>query len=623
MFTKSLTQYHRRTSTEVIIGTVKLGAQNAVRLQSMTNTDTLNFDATLAQIKRMADAGSELVRITTPTVREAELLADYKRALADAGYTVPLIADVHFNAAVAEAAARSCDKVRINPGNYVDKKRFKAIEYTEAEYQTEVEKIRERFVPLIKICKENKTAMRVGTNHGSLSDRIMSRFGDTPDGMVESVLEFLRICVSENYTDVVISMKASNPIVMIQAVRLLVMEMAEEHMHFPLHLGVTEAGNDTDGRIKSAVGIGTLLLDGIGDTIRVSLTEAPEKELPVAKAIADYFKTPEFLNYQPKFNTNPDTARFFKFRKRKTKAVLNIGGDHVPVVILSDNPPFSKGNTDNPTFSNGGTDDTLFSKGGTDNPPFSKGGKGDYCALDENTLIDSKNKTISHKILKFKDLENITNPKFIELSEADISLENLSKLKTDSDTVLILNTNGSASPVHLARSVFFFLEELNLENPVILKHNYTDLSEANIVRAALEFGALFNDGFADGIWLTSEHAKTAEIEAVAFTILQAVRARITKTDYISCPSCGRTLFDLESTVAKVKASTSHLTGVKIAVMGCIVNGPGEMADADYGYVGAGKAKINLYKGQTIVKKNIPEAEAVEELLKFIEEDRTN
>ncbi len=601
MFTKSLTAYNKRQSVEVSIRTVTLGGTNPVRLQSMTNTNTLDFEATLAQIKRMADAGAELVRITTPTVREAELLADYKRALAEAGYTVPLIADVHFNAAVAEAAAGSCDKVRINPGNYVDKKRFKAFEYTEEEYRTEVEKIRERFVPLIQICKQNGTAMRVGTNHGSLSDRIMSRFGDTPEGMAESVLEFLRICVSENYTDVVISMKASNPIVMIQAVRLLVVKMQDENMYFPLHLGVTEAGNDTEGRIKSAIGIGTLLLDGIGDTIRVSLTEAPEKELPVAKAIADYFKTPAFLNFQPKIITKPETERFFKFRKRQTKPVLNIGGDHVPVVISSI-PPFSKG----------GQGDS-FSKAGNLNS--------DYLSTPDK-LINSKDEAKSYNLIKFSSLDKSDEPIFVEISESDVSEQNLSVLKNYTDSVFVLNTDGCESPVHFARSFFFYLEEHQIQNPVILKHSYPDLSERHIVKAALEFGALFNDGFADGLWLQSDQAAVSEIETIAFGILQAVRARITKTEYISCPSCGRTLFDLETTVARVKKSTEHLTGVKIAVMGCIVNGPGEMADADYGYVGAGKAKINLYKGQTIVKKNIPEAEAVEELLKFIEEDRT-
>jgi len=597
MFTQSLTSYNRRNASVVNIGNCSLGGANPVRLQSMTNTDTLDFEATLAQIIRMADAGAELVRITTPTIAEAELLAKYKRALADLGYKVPLIADVHFNAAVAEAAARSCDKVRINPGNYVDKKRFKALEYTDEEYRNEVERIRERFVPLIQICKDNGTAMRVGTNHGSLSDRIMSRYGDTPEGMVESVMEFLRICVSENYFEVVISMKASNPIVMIQAVRLLVVKMHEEQLHFPLHLGVTEAGNDTEGRIKSAIGIGTLLLDGIGDTIRVSLTEAPEKELPVARAIAEYLDNPEFKNYKPQLSEQAEVSRFFKYRKRKTRAVLNIGGDNVPAVIISGKEPL------------------LNEKG------IKKTDVADYISTSDTLIVSTKENPTALQIIKLSESEEHGNSKFIEVSEPICTESNLEKLNRLPDVVIILDTDSSASPVHFARSFFFYLESHNLQNPVILKHTYPDLSESNLIKAALEFGALFTDGFGDGIWLKSDKASATETEHIAFGILQAVRARITRTEYISCPSCGRTLFDLESTVAKVKAATSHLTGVKIAVMGCIVNGPGEMADADYGYVGAGKAKINLYKGQTIVKKNIPEADAVNELLKFIEEDR--
>ncbi len=586
----SYTTYKKRQSREVNIGHIALGGNNPVRLQSMTNTITANIEATLVQIKRIADAGADYVRITVPTIKDAELLSVFKSELQKAGYDTPLIADVHFNARIAEVAARNCDKVRINPGNYIDKKTFKKFEYTDAEYQDELAKIRAKFVPLINICKTHNTAMRIGTNHGSLSDRIMSRYGDTPEGMAESVLEFLRICVAEDYLDVVISMKASNPLVMMQAVRLLSEKMADEDMDFPFHLGVTEAGNDTEGRVKSAIGIGTLLLDGIGDTIRVSLTEAPEKELPAAQALVDYAGSEAVRNYRAKFTFEADTSRFLNFRKRETRAVMNIGGGQVPVVVL-------KSNT------------------------IPEQSDADYILTENNQIISLKNNLQLFDVEQVADIEVNSNPIFIEINEADIDADFISKITQFPDAVLILNCASADSPVHFARSFFFLSDNHQIKNPVILKNSYQKLNEAEIIKASVEFGAIFIAGYADGILLISEDEDMALQEELAFTILQACRARITRTEYISCPSCGRTLFDLETATAKIKKATAHLTGVKIGIMGCIVNGPGEMADADYGYVGAGKNKIDLYKGQKIIKRNIPETEAVEELLKFIEEDR--
>jgi len=624
----SLTEYKRFRTREVMIGSIGVGGDNPIRVQSMTTTDTMDTQATVEQSIRMIDAGCEIVRITAPSKKEAENLQNIKDELRKRGYETPLVADIHFTPNAAEIAARIVEKVRVNPGNYADKKKFEHIEYNDETYRAELDRIRERFTPLVKICKEHGTAMRIGTNHGSLSDRILSRYGDTPLGMVESAMEFLYICRDHDYHDIVLSMKASNTQVMVQAYRLLVNRMMAEGMNYPLHLGVTEAGEGEDGRIKSAVGIGTLLEDGLGDTIRVSLTEEPEFEVPVAFSLARRYdqraghaNIPEIVNYpiQP-----------FSYQRRKTNEVVNIGDHNVPRIIhdFSDKDvvtaanlhavgynysvPLDKWNlTDQACdFIYVGDQQLDFEIPGTlgviQNAAVWNDEERHYPYFEGISYVVAKNK--SSKL------------NFVHASIEELDVPLLAALKHDSAAVLVLTTdNAHAMPEQ--RAAFFRLIEEGIDAPVIIQRSYSDLDENEFqLFASTDFGGLFLDGLGDGIWMKPKNCGSRKmINSLGFGILQATRTRISKTEYISCPSCGRTLFDLQETTAKIRARTSHLKGVKIGIMGCIVNGPGEMADADYGYVGTGPGKITLYKEKTVVKKNVPEAAAVDELIALIAE----
>ena len=612
-----LFNYARRTSSEVNIGAVPLGSTNPIRLQSMTNTPTTDTAACVAQAKRIADAGGEYVRLTTQGVREAENLRNINAALRSEGYDTPLVADVHFNAAVADVAALYAEKVRINPGNYVDPGRtFKHLEYTDEEYAAELEKIRQRFVPLLDICRRQHTALRIGVNHGSLSDRIMSRYGDTPRGMVESCMEFLRICRDERFADVVISIKASNTVVMVKTVRLLAATMQQEGMDFPLHLGVTEAGEGEDGRIKSAVGIGALLADGLGDTIRVSLSEAPEAEIPVARKLRDYV-----LRRQGHPHIDALAAPDFDYlnpTRRTTRAVGNIGGGHPPVVIAA------RLGDEAADFLPQFTPDYVYI--GHRQPDRHQPG---HRTEGVQYIVDAVDWTgqpgtwpaFTPQLLCFVGGCNAAR-KFLFATYDSLSEETLACLRHHPEVVLVAQSNH---PNRLGeqRALVHRLMREGLQNPVVpFLHYAEDQAEDLQIEAAADAGALLIDGLADGLFLLNQsHALAATtVDSTAFAILQAARARISKTEYISCPGCGRTLYDLQATIARVKAATAHLTGLKIAIMGCIVNGPGEMADADYGYVGAGRGRISLYRRKECIEKNIPEAEAVEKLLALIESD---
>ncbi|MBE0551505.1 MAG: (E)-4-hydroxy-3-methylbut-2-enyl-diphosphate synthase [Ignavibacterium sp.] len=647
----SLTQYSRYKTREVFIGEIPLGGKNPIRIQSMTTTDTMNTIATVEQTIRMVEAGCEYVRITAPSINEAKNLEEIKKELKVRGYSVPLIADIHFTPNAAEMAARIVEKVRVNPGNYVDKKKFDLIEYTDAEYQEELDRIRERFTPLVKICKEYGTAMRIGTNHGSLSDRIMSRYGDTPLGMVESALEFLRICEDENYHSIVLSMKASNPQVMVQAYRLLINKMEAERMNYPLHLGVTEAGGGEDGRIKSALGIGALLEDGIGDTIRVSLTEDPEFEAPVAIAIANRYEGREDHKVIKEINESPIDP--FVYNRRKSFEVLSIGGSNVPRVVADYSNRKITSQKD------------LIDIGYTYDEPTDKWNLSDIAAdliyLGKNILpFDCPNGLNAiYDFETWKDLENIynsypiftanefidVNKKSNELNFLSVSINDLSdiltnKIKNDKTVVLILETENLHGMAEQRRTFFEFREK-EIANPVILKRDYSNIAFEDLqLYSSTDFGTLLIDGFGDGVWLSVNDLKSETeksntyvrsfikksetkekiVNRLLFNILQAARQRISKTEYIACPSCGRTLFDLQETTEMIRRRTEHLKGVKIAIMGCIVNGPGEMADADYGYVGSGVDKITLYREKNIVRRNIPAKNAVDELIDLIRED---
>jgi (E)-4-hydroxy-3-methylbut-2-enyl-diphosphate synthase len=668
-YTESLTQYKRLATKEVKIGDLLLGNFHPIRVQTMTTTDTMDTIATVEQSIRCIEAGAELVRITAPSKKEAENLGNIKNELRRRGYHTPLVADIHFTPNAAEIAARIVEKVRVNPGNYVDKKKFELIEYTDADYAEEIDRIRERFTPLIKICKEYGTAMRIGTNHGSLSDRIMSRYGDTPMGMVESAMEFLRIARNESYHNIVLSMKSSNPQVMVQAYRLLVKTMWDEFGEcYPLHLGVTEAGDGEDGRIKSAIGIGTLLADGLGDTIRVSLTEDPELEIPVCKDIVKRYE----VRSQKSDTIIPPTSDLrlpyspFEYKRRETFAVHNIGEHHVPVVIAD----LSKLQSIAPA--------DLQSVGYTYDE-----------ASDKWTIADIAADYIftGHHILDFalpgtlkvivypaawmeveNDLNERTEGKYFpifddvgyvkaEYKSSSLNFvmldcfsdetplndfSSLDAIANDPKVVLCLSsTNKNA--MQSVRRMFVELMNRGIKNPVIITTDSNwQTTDEHLIHYATEAGALLLDGMGDGVCfgMTSDSYKlqssnykqvsgrnylqsgTVEqfINNTAFSILQATRTRISKTEYISCPSCGRTLFDLQETTAKIRSVTNHLKGLKIAIMGCIVNGPGEMADADFGYVGSGPGKITLYKGKEIVKRNVPSEVAVEELINLLKEN---
>jgi (E)-4-hydroxy-3-methylbut-2-enyl-diphosphate synthase len=616
-----------------------MGSDFPIRIQSMTTTDTMDTQKSVEQIKRMVEAGCELVRLTAPSLKEAQNLAEIKKAMNAIGIYVPLVADIHFTPNAAELAARIVEKVRVNPGNYADKKKFQVFEYSDAAYAEEIDRIREKFLPLVGICKEYGTAMRIGTNHGSLSDRILSKYGDTPLGMVESAMEFLRICEAENYHNIVLSMKASNPQVMVQAYRLLVQTMNANNMFYPLHLGVTEAGDGDDGRIKSALGIGALLEDGIGDTIRVSLTEDPEFEVPVAQRLANrYSNRAGHSPIQPASKIFYTTAsRFYKFEKRKTNEVYNFGAQHVPRVIAN----FSEKQLEISDLNQVGfsydalTDKWMMSDLGADfvylgNKSLSfmlpMGLKAIYDAKKWNLLLD---KTNAFPLLEPS--EFLSNPilsstlNFLLIDCNDLENQDLlAKIKTQKNIVLILQSHNSATMPDL-RNAFGILEEQEILCPVVigLSENHVNTEESldlTMLFSATDAGSLLTDGFGDGLFFVKSTQDKKRLNEISFGILQAARSRISKTEYISCPSCGRTLFDLQETTAMIRKRTDHLKGVKIAIMGCIVNGPGEMADADYGYVGSGPGKITLYKGKEVVKKSVNSAEAVDELIELIKSD---
>ncbi|MGL4519174.1 MAG: 4-hydroxy-3-methylbut-2-en-1-yl diphosphate synthase [Phocaeicola sp.] len=606
----NLFNYARRKATEVQIGATPMGGAFPIRVQSMTNTSTTDTEACVEQAKRIIDAGGEYVRLTTQGVREAENLMYINGALRKEGINTPLVADVHFNPNVADVAAKYAEKVRINPGNYVDAARtFKELNYTDEEYAAEVEKIRQRFLPFLAICKEHHTAIRIGVNHGSLSDRILSRYGDTPQGMVESCMEFLRICVEENFTNVVISIKASNTVIMVQTVRRLVFQMEREGMAFPLHLGVTEAGDGEDGRIKSALGIGTLLADGFGDTIRVSLSEAPEREIPVAKQLVDYIterQEHELIEGKiaPGFN-------YFTPAKRATKAVANIGGENLPIVLsqrLDGSNEVDVNFKPDYIYCGQQAPETLQEGVGylVDAYSWSPERAGTYPAFNYQQMVE---------------LHHTPAPiKFLFLPCSLLNEQVLLALRKHPEVVIIAQSNH-ANRVGEYRAFAHQLVREGIDNPVLFFQMYQENdAQALQIKAAADMGPLIIDGFCDGLFLFNQGSIShTQCDATAFGILQAGRVRTSKTEYISCPGCGRTLFDLESTIARVKAATSHLKGLKIGIMGCIVNGPGEMADADYGYVGAGRGKISLYKRKECIEKNIPEEEAVDKLIALIKE----
>jgi (E)-4-hydroxy-3-methylbut-2-enyl-diphosphate synthase len=628
----SLTSYSRRKTRTVNIGDVPMGSDFPIRIQSMTTTDTMNTLATVEQSIRMVNAGCEYVRITAPSMNEAQNLAEIKKELRRRGYNVPLVADIHFTPNAAELAARIVEKVRVNPGNYADKKKFEHLQYTDSTYEEELDRIRSRFTPLVKICKEYGTAMRIGTNHGSLSDRIMSRYGDTPTGMVESAMEFLRICEDEKYYNIVLSMKASNPQVMVQAYRLLVNRMDSSGMDYPLHLGVTEAGEGEDGRIKSAVGIGSLLEDGIGDTVRVSLTEDPEFEAPVAIALVERYKDRSFhlpINAEVDF-TERDP---FVYEKRKSHEVANIGGSNVPRVMadvrgrgvitefeLKQLGHIYDASLDKWHMTDLGCD-YLFM--GDDKPDFMLP-NGLRAVYEHKEWLLTNSKENSYPLFSkagiFDNSEKHPELNFLELSLPEMDENIKDYLRNNQNTVIFLttaNTHGMAEQ----RAFFMEMKKSGLTHPVILNRSYEGREDEKVLlHSSTDMGSLLLDGFGDGICITAANTSLSLLNSVSFGILQATRTRISKTEYISCPSCGRTLFDLQETTARIRKVTDHLKGVKIGIMGCIVNGPGEMADADYGYVGTGPGRITLYRGKEVVKRNVVEEQAVDELIRLIKED---
>lgn len=611
-----LFNYRRRSSSPVQVGDLQLGGDAPIRIQSMTTTNTNDTEACVEQAEKIIKAGGELVRLTTQGRREAENLKNINAQLRADGFNTPLVADVHFNANVADVAALYAEKVRVNPGNYVDPARvFKKIEYTDAEYADELKKLEDRFVPFLNICKEHHTAVRIGVNHGSLSDRIMSRYGDTPEGIVESCMEFLRICKKEQFDNVVISIKASNTVIMVRTVRLLVDEMDRNDMHYPLHLGVTEAGEGEDGRIKSAVGIGALLADGIGDTVRVSLSEEPEAEIPVARHLVDYITKREGHLMVPA-TASPD-FNWLRPERRKTRAAGGIGGSNVPVVIAS----LPNGQTAiDADFGADTTPDYIYC--GSSLPANRK--EGQKYIVDFNAYTGAKD---TYPIFPYNATPFISSVKadvkFLVLQLGAPSEEYLACLKAHPEVVVIAVSNQQ-NKLGEQRALTHELWTNGLFNPVVFAQMYRHSAQEKAdfqLEAAADMGALMIDGLCDGIWLMNDgDINVRDVADTSFAILQAARLRTSKTEYISCPGCGRTLYDLRSTIAKIKAATAHMKGLKIGIMGCIVNGPGEMADADYGYVGAGPGKISLYKQKMCVEKAIPESEAVEHLLRFIEED---
>jgi len=629
-YCNSLTRFTRLKTVKVKVGNVEFGGNNPIRVQSMTTTDTMDTEESVAQAIRMIEAGCELIRFTAPSKKDAENLKIIKQQLNAKGYYTPIVADIHFTPNAAEIAALYIEKIRVNPGNYADKKRFETIEYTDESYTDELQRIREKFTPLVQLCKQKGRAIRIGTNHGSLSDRITSRYGDSPKGMVESAMEFIKICEENEFYNIIISMKSSNPLVMVQAYRILTQRMIKNSKIYPLHLGVTEAGEGEDGRIKSAVGIGALLEDGIGDTIRVSLTEAPENEMPVALKLAN-----RYLNRNTHKSIAPISGELpynpFEYKKRQTFEVLNIGGKHHPVVVGD----ISHFDTITPT--------NLFGVGYAYNAKDDKWNLNeqavDYIYTNQqtinfnlpgtlNVICDAKvwRKDLPQHYPLFYSIDKFLQAtkksvllNFVRIDVSDLSV--IKHLKPIDKTVVLVLYSSNLHRMAEKRRFFIELMQQQIHSPAIIFNDYNSLdNESFQLYSATDFGSLLIDGMGDGIWIKTEDCSNLKLNTTtAFGILQATRTRISKTDYISCPSCGRTLFDLQETTAKIRAKTNHLKGLKIGIMGCIVNGPGEMADADYGYVGVGKGKINLYKEKTVVKKNIPEDKAVDELVNLIKE----
>ncbi|WP_026898877.1 (E)-4-hydroxy-3-methylbut-2-enyl-diphosphate synthase [Daejeonella oryzae] len=658
-YCNSLSNYSRFLTREVAIGDIAMGGNNPIRIQSMTTTDTMDTLGTVEQTIRMVEAGCDYVRITAPSVKEAQNLANIKKELRLRGYNVPLIADIHFTPNAAEVAARIVEKVRVNPGNYADKKKFENFEYSSTEYRAELDRIYKKFTPLVKVCKEYGTAMRIGTNHGSLSDRIMSHYGDTPQGMVESAMEFMRMCQDLNFYNLVVSMKASNPQVMVQAYRLLVETMVKEGMNYPLHLGVTEAGDGEDGRIKSAVGIGTLLEDGLGDTIRVSLTEDPEFEAPVAIALANRYTGRQLNAVDVNLNSKSDNQLIhsgegfspYSYNRRHTTELNTfIGGHQVPRVIID----ISSQNLKDPAVLSAVgylysplLDKYSMAEQSTDFvyladqlPSFSLPGNLKHL-YNYTTWILISDKSNCHPLFGLQEYikaeVRCSSLNLVKISSADLDTELFSQLPIDNTLVFVLETT-SQNAMADQRQAFLKMTEMGLEMPVIIHRSYKvgveDLQKKNLkstisnltsvedfqLYAATDLGGLLIDGFGDGIWADAPDISLPSILSTSFGILQATRSRISKTEYISCPSCGRTLFDLQITTQMIRNRTDHLKGLKIAIMGCIVNGPGEMADADYGYVGTGPGKITLYRGRDVVKKNVNSDDALDELIGIIRED---
>lgn len=627
-YCNNLFSRERFLTTEVKIGDLLMGGENPIRVQSMTTADTMDTEKSVEESIRMIDAGCELVRLTAPSKKDAENLANIKAELKQRGYSTPLVADIHFTPNAAEVAAKIVEKVRVNPGNYADKKKFEEIDFSDESYSNELIRIEKKFTPLVLLCKKEGTAMRIGTNHGSLSDRILSRYGDTPEGMVESAMEFIRICRKNDYHNLVISMKASNTLVMVQAYRLLAAEMIQEGMSYPLHLGVTEAGDGEDGRIKSAVGIGALLEDGLGDTIRVSLTEDPSYEIPVAQKLIQKFTSENntlqfdeknlFLPYNP-----------FEYKRRESLEINNVGGKHAPIVVadLSAKEKISPANF----FGFGHQYSMELDKWNTSDLAA------DYVYIGNKTLdfevpgfikviTDYSNWIENHKSNKSY-LPLIGLKELLEIDDKDIvcfvsvkAEEDLDNLKYYKNAIICLETSYN-NKTQLYRKFICELAKKDTKNPIILTYEDTEGDNEKFqLNVSSNAGAMLIDGIGDGIWIKNSNQSTQFINSTSFGILQATRTRISKTEYISCPSCGRTLFDLQETTGKIREKTSHLKGLKIGIMGCIVNGPGEMADADYGYVGTGPGKITLYKEKNVVRKNVEESEAVDELIDLIREN---
>lgn len=648
IYCNSQTTYSRWKTREVQIGDVPMGGDNPIRIQSMTTIDTMDTMGSVEQTIRMVDAGCEYVRITAPSIKEANNLANIKKELRLRGYHVPLVADIHFTPNAAEVAARIVEKVRVNPGNYADKKKFDQLSYTDSGYQAELDRIYKKFKPLVNICKEYGTAMRIGTNHGSLSDRIMSHYGDTPEGMVESAMEFIRICEDLNYYNLCISMKSSNPQVMVRAYRLLVEKMIAENMNYPLHLGVTEAGDGEDGRVKSAVGIGTLLEDGLGDTVRVSLTEEPEKEAPVAIALVNRYtkrkrdieaiKNPEILKLTENNSAQPYISK---------EVNTFVGGSLVPRVIVD----ISNENLKDVNFLSkaGYRYDTLLDKYhmgeqsvdfvylGDQLPSFNMPANLKQL-YNYQTWKNINNKANIHPLFTLEEFNQASDKdaalNLIKIKNTDLATHSFENLQLDKTIIFLLETTAVHGMAE-QRQFFRNLQEIGLDNPVIIKRTYEAAAFSGPIGdimnpeepisklqlyAATDLGALLIDGLGSGIWIDSPATPLDKIVSLSFGILQATRSRISKTEYISCPSCGRTLFDLQETTQMIRNRTNHLKGLKIGIMGCIVNGPGEMADADYGYVGAGPDKITLYRGQEVVKKNVSSRHALDELINIIKSD---